>query len=85
MRFALRRLMPAIPWFAFAAFVLVAHLHNMEVMRMARAQGHFVCPMCMLGPGPCAPAALGGIATLFGQWRAVAMAGIPAVRWVAFV
>lgn len=84
MRYRLRNLILAMPFFGVSAFALAAHLRSVEFIRNVQEKA-----IIYAGPSmhwvPCLFAAGAGLAVLFGHYRICALLAIPVAIWFALV
>lgn len=85
MRYRLRNLILAIPFFGVSAFALATHLRSVEIMRNAQEKGIIIYTAPSMHWVPCLFAAGAGLAVLFGRYRICALLAIPVAIWFALV
>ena len=83
MRYGLKGLMLAMPWFGLAVFAIAHDVSYFADAQAAHERGQWLCTRWPIGNTPIVLAAIAGLATTFRSYWLAAVTGIPALLWIA--
>lgn len=83
MRYGLKGLMLAIPWFGLAALAIRHDVQYFADCQAAHERGQWLCTTFPIGNVPIVLSITAGLATMHRGYRLTLLVGIPALLWIA--